>query len=185
MRQSVKTTYLEMLAPAALRPSQTVPEELLLLRSSLPSPEFGRFLYSAIGGDWYWRERLAWTYTQWLQWLSRPEVETWVAHERGTPIGYFELELQHDTAVELKYFGLLARCAGRGLGGYLLTQAVDRAWHMNPGVRRVWVHTCTLDHPSALHNYLARGFSVYQEEEFEVDLPDIPPGPWPGALKPR
>ena len=185
MKAVVRTTHLEMLAPAALRPARRVPPDLLLLRATVPSPEFGRFLYSAVGGDWYWRERLEWSWQRWMDWLSRPEVETWVAYERGTPAGYFELVAHPDQSVQLTYFGLLPSFAGRGIGGYLLTQAVDRAWQLRTGVRRVWVHTCTLDHRAALPNYLARGFTIFKEEEHSVELPETPPGPWPGAERPR
>jgi len=174
-----------MRSPAALRGSAAAPADVLLLRAGVPSPELGRFLYTAVGGDWYWRDRLRWTYQNWLTWLSRPEVETWVAYESGTPAGYFELELQPGATVEISYFGLLPGFVGRGLGGYLLTQAATRAWQLRPEVTRVRVHTCTLDHAGALPNYLARGFTVFDVEEYSVELPDIPPGPWPGAERPR
>jgi GNAT superfamily N-acetyltransferase len=185
MRTVVRTTYLEMAAPAALRPATLVPAEVLLLHASIPSPEFARFLYTAVGGDWYWRERLTWNYEKWHSWLARPEVETWVAYASGTPAGYFELESRLEGEVQITYFGLLPRFAGRGLGGYLLTQAVARAWQLQPVVRRVWVHTCSLDHAAALPNYLARGFRVFKEEEQLVELPEAPDGPWPGAGRPR
>ena len=181
----VRTTHLEMRSPGELKPATRIPGELLLLRAGVPSPELARFLYTAVGGDWYWRERLSWSYDRWLVWLSRPEVELWVAYERGTPAGYFELEAQSEGNVEIGYFGLLPGFAGKGIGGYLLTQAVDRAWRLRPSVRRVSVHTCTLDHAAALPNYLARGFTICREEEHTVDLPDQPPGPWPGAERPR
>jgi GNAT superfamily N-acetyltransferase len=185
MKTLVRTTHLEMRAPSALRPALRIPGDLLLLRAGIPSPELGRFLYTAVGGDWYWRERLSWSYAKWLTWLSRPEIETWMALESGTPAGYFELEAQPEGSVEITYFGLLPRFTGKGIGGYLLTQAVDRAWHLRPSVRRVWVHTCTLDHAGALPNYLARGFTVFKEEEYQVELPEQAPGPWPGAQRPR
>ena len=185
MIAEVRTTHLQMLSPAALRPAERVPADLLLLRASIPSPELARFLYTAVGGDWFWRERLSWTYRRWLDWLSRPEVETWVAYEAGTPAGYFELEAQPEGTVEITYFGLLPAFAGKGIGGYLLTQAVERAWRVKPGVRRVWVHTCSLDHPAALPNYLARGFTAFKEESHHAELPEEPPGPWPKAERPR
>jgi hypothetical protein len=66
----------------------------------------------------------------------------------------------------------------------LLTEAVEHAWRIQPDVERVWVHTCSLDHPSALPNYLARGFTIFNEETTVLNLPDTPPGPWPGAKGP-
>lgn len=181
MNTLVRTTSLEMHSVAELVPSRQVPGEVLLVRASIPSPELSRFLYTAVGGNWYWRDRLPWTRVQWRNWVDRPELETWVIHVGGTPAGYFELEVQGDGSVELPALGLLPAFGGQGLGGYLLTHAVHRAWHLRPQVRRVWLHTCTLDHPAALGNYLARGFKVFKEEETMVDLPEAPPGPWPGA----
>jgi GNAT superfamily N-acetyltransferase len=185
MKTVVRTTHLEMRSREALRPAGRIPADLLLLRAGIPSPELNRCFYTSIGGDWYWLDRIPWTWEQWMAWVGRPEVETWVAYQAGTPMGYFELEAQAEGSVEIAYFGILPRFTGNGMGGYLLTQAVDRAWSMRPSVRRVWVHTCSLDHPGALRNYLARGFTIFKETEEAVDLPDQPPGPWPGAERPR
>lgn len=181
----VKTTHLELLSPAALRPSSRVPADVILIRAGKPSPELSRFLYTAVGGDYYWLDRLGWTWSQWMAWLVRPEVETWVAYQSGTPAGYFELEVQEGGSVEIVYFGLLPMFIGRGLGGYLLTQAAHRAFAVSPEVKRVWVHTCTLDHPDAVAAYQARGFVTFQEEEADMTLPEDPPGPWPGAARLR
>ena len=122
---------------------------------------------------------MSWSYQQWLDYLDRPELETWVGYVEGTPAGYFELERQPENQVEIAYFGLLPQFIGNGLGGRLLTCSVERAWKM--GAARVWVHTCTLDGPAALSNYRARGFRIFKEETHEVDLPEQPPGPWPGV----
>ncbi|HEU5218437.1 MAG TPA: GNAT family N-acetyltransferase [Gemmatimonadales bacterium] len=182
---TVKTTHLELRSIGALTPSRRVPPDVILIRAAKPSPELSRFLYTAVGGDYHWNDRLSWTWSRWMEWLSRPEVETWVAYQSGTPAGYFELEAQDDGNVEIVYFGLLPEFIGQGLGGYLLTQAVHRAFAMRPGVRRVWVHTCTLDHPAALAGYAARGFVIFKEQEADVSLPHDVAGPWPGAERPR
>jgi GNAT superfamily N-acetyltransferase len=182
---TVRITHLEMRSKEEVRRSERIPQDVLLLKASVPSPELARFLYTSVGGDWYWRERLSWTWRKWYDWLARPEVETWVAYQNGTPAGYFELEAQPEGNSQITYFGLFPGFIGKGLGGYLLTQAIERAWQMQPEVRRVWVHTCTLDHAGALPNYLARGFRVFKEEEHPVNLPDEPQGPWPGAERPR
>src|SRR5205814_1353389 len=137
------------------------------------------FLYAAVGYRWMWYSRLPWDHAQWLAYLDRPELETWVGYVSGSPAGYFELERQSDDNVELAYFGLLPRFIGQGLGAELLTAAIERAWKM--GAARVWVHTCSLDHPQALANYQARGFRVFRTEEKVEPLPDEPLEPWPGA----
>ena len=181
MRRQVTTTYLEMTEPEALQPTETKPRPFDLVRAEIPCPELNRFLYTAIGADWVWYSRLPWDYDRWLKYLDRAELETWVAYVSGTPAGYFELERQAADNVEIVHFGLLPGFIGQGLGAPLLTETIRRAWDM--GTQRVWVHTCDLDHPHALHNYQARGFRIYKTEENMEDLPDQPLGPWPGARK--
>ncbi len=183
MRTQIVTSYLEMTDPSQLRPLRATGIDWQLIQASIPCPELNRFLYTAVGGDWYWIDRLPWTHEQWLAYLSRPGLETWVAYVGGTPAGYFELELQASTGVEIVYFGLLPQFVGRGLGGALLTAATERAWQLRPA--RVWLHTCTLDHPGALANYQARGFRLYKEEAHFEELPAETPGSWPGAQRPK
>lgn len=165
--------------PRALRPKRPGHIGLEIRQAQVPLPELNRFLYTAVGGNWYWIDRLGWSYAQWQDWVDRPELQTWVAYVTGTPAGYFELEAQAGGDVELAYFGLIPRFVGMGLGGPLLTAAIEQAWRM--GARRVWVHTCTLDHPAALSNYQARGFALYREETESKNLPERPVGPWAGS----
>ncbi len=174
---------LEMSDRAMVRPALPSTIELTVERAAVVQPELNRFLYTAVGGDWYWTGRLPWTYERWEAWLRRPEVDTWVARRAGSPAGYFELERQEDGDVELAYFGLMPQFIGQGVGGHLLTVAIGEAWAL-PDTRRVWVHTCSLDHPSALRNYEARGFEVFDVATETQELPDRPPGPWPGANSP-
>jgi GNAT superfamily N-acetyltransferase len=179
MSTEVTTHYLEMTAPGELRPKRVERADLTLARVDPPMPELNRFFYTAIGGDWYWVDRLPWSYEQWMEFLGRPGVETWALSVAGVPAGYAELDPQPGGDVEVAYFGILSRFVGQGLGGHLLTAAVERAWMA--GARRVWVHTCSLDHPVALSHYQARGFRVYRTEVTLVDLPPEALGPWPGA----
>jgi GNAT superfamily N-acetyltransferase len=179
MRVEVTTWYLQMLSPDELRRVGPPTPEAWIERADIPSPELSRFLYTAVGGPWYWTNRLGWDYARWLEYLDRPAVETLVLYVSGTPAGYVELEVQADDNVEVAYFGLLPRFIGQRLGGYLLSAGVDRAWAQ--GARRVWVHTCSLDSPKALANYQARGFRIYDQATDWVELPPAPPGPWPGA----
>jgi GNAT superfamily N-acetyltransferase len=153
-----------------------------IVRAEDPCPELNRFLYTAVGADWWWYSRLPWVYARWLAYLNRPELETWVAFVCGTPAGYFELERQAADHVEIAYFGLLPRFIGKGLGAHLLTVATRRAWDM--GASRVWVHTYDLDHPRALANYRARGFKVFHVESRIEHLPDAPLEVWQGAKVP-
>lgn len=162
MPSQVVTFYLEMTDRSQLLASSAPSSEWNVLRVGLPCPELNRFFYYEVGAKWRWIDRLDWTDDKWLAYVGRPELETWVAYLSGTPVGYFELEAQPSGDVQLMYLGLLPRFIGRGCGGALLTAAIERAWDM--GAKRVWVHTCSLDHPSALSNYQARGFRIFEQK---------------------
>lgn len=172
MDRTVTTTYLEMTSREQLRPGKPPRIPCELVRVPVADPELNRFLYTEVGADFRWVDRLPWDRARWLAYLDRPELETWVVYVSGAPAGYFELERQGVGEVEIAYFGLLPRFIGMGLGGYLLTAAIERAWDM--GATRVWVHTCDLDHPSALGNYQARGFEIYRVESKTQHVPDEP-----------
>ncbi len=176
----VVVTDLEMTDPGQLRAGRSPDVAVSLVRAQRPAPELSRFFYRAVGGDWYWLDRVDWTYDQWAQWVGAPGHELWTAWVDGAPAGYFELDRGHDGVVELAYFGLLPAFAGLGLGGWLLTEAVTRAWAV-AGTHRVWVHTSELDSAPALANYLARGFVVTARHVEHWDLTRPSPGPWHGA----
>ena len=129
---------------------------------------FFRYLYAEVGRGCHWVDRLGWTDAEWRARLASPSVSLFVMTLAGAPAGYFELERQADDSVEIAYFGLLPEFVGHGLGKYLLSQAAQAAWALRPA--RVWLHTCTLDDPAALPNYLARGFRVFKSETYETEL---------------
>jgi GNAT superfamily N-acetyltransferase len=178
--REVVVTDLEMTSPDQLRPGGPTRAEASFVRAERPAPELSRFFYRAVGGDWYWLDRLDWTYDQWRAWVTAPGHELWTCWVDGVPAGYVELDRQHEGEVEVAYFGLLPEFAGLGLGGWLLTRAVERAWEV-AGTRRVWLHTCELDSPAALANYQARGFvpSGTSIEFWDTRAPS--PGPWRGS----
>lgn len=167
---TVTTWFLEQgsaddLSPAAV-PSAGAGIDVV--RAEVPSPPLSRFLYTAVGSDVSWIDRLVWTERDWRAFLERPGTETWVAYERGTPAGYIELSSEDGGVVEISYFGLLPDFRGRGIGGHLLSQGTARAWDMatrwsrlSP-TKRVWVHTCSLDGPFARTNYERRGFRLFR-----------------------
>jgi len=184
----VTTWYLEQTAPEDLRPAAVPEGDVRITRSEVPLPEFSRFLYTAVGGDVRWTDRLPMTYAQWQELLERPGVETWVAYANGTPAGYIELDAQDDGVVEIMYFGLIPAFRGRRIGGHLLSYGTARAWDLAerwPGrtpTKRVWVHTCSDDGPHAMNNYLRRGFRLF-DTKVEREPVVSTPGPWPGAAR--
>lgn len=155
------TTYLEMTSPAQLRPKRLDLPCFRVLEATVRQWEYNRFLYALVGKDWAWTDRLKWSDDQWKSYLDLPEVRTFIGYWHGSPAGYFEL--RGTTSVELAYFGLAPAFIGKGLGGALLTAALEEAW--KGGAERVWVHTCTADHPAALANYQARGMTIFNVAE--------------------
>jgi GNAT superfamily N-acetyltransferase len=145
-----------------------------MLRSSPPDPELSLRCYIEVGGPWLWVDRLAWTADQWRDWVARPGHELWTCRVASAPgedglAGYFELDPQDGGSVQISYFGLRPGYEGRGLGGWMLTCALQRAWQL-PATRRVWLHTCELDGPAAMPNYVARGLSVFDTwTEYRLD----------------
>jgi GNAT superfamily N-acetyltransferase len=129
---------------------------------------FHRFLYREVGRNYSWRDRLTWTDDQVRSYLQDPAITLHVLYVQGSPAGYFELRLEPDQSVEIAYFGLLPEFIGRGLGKGLLSEAVRSAW--DRGARRVWLHTCTLDDPAALPNYLRRGFRPFKDERYQTSI---------------
>ena len=153
-----------------------------LRETTYPLPELHRFLYTAVGAEVLWYMRLTWTWQKWRDYLSRETVTTWVAYRSATPVGYFELERQRDGAeTEIVYFGLLPEFIGKGFGKCLLADAIEKAWEL--ASERIWLHTCSLDHESALPNYLRRGFTIVKEEDFEHTIPEDRLQPWRAAGK--
>lgn len=152
-------------------------------RAELPSPEFARFLYTGVGGPWWWVDRLGWDFARWDVHLRRAELQLWVAWVRGTPAGFGEL-LRRGSEVELSYFGLMPDFMGQGIGPRLLHAVVARAWATDAEIARVHLSTCELDGPAARRTYERAGFRVYGERRERPVLPDEPLQPWPGARRP-
>jgi len=162
---TVTRTYLEMTSPGDLKPAGSVQPGVRLEKLTACPWHFYRYLYTEVGRPHHWRDRLPWTEEQFREWLAGPSA-LWLLSVEGAPAGFFELRTHSDNSVEIAYFGLLPEFQARGLGKYLLSRAVEAAWAAGPS--RVWLHTCTLDHPGALPNYLERGFRTVREERYEV-----------------
>ena len=169
----VVRTYLELRTPEALQASVSDHAPLRLVRASPGNVELFRRLYRDVGGAYHWRDRNALSDEAVQSLLSSENVQLWVLYEDETPAGFFELCRHTDRSVEIAYFGLTAAYLGRGLGKHLLTAAARAAWSF--GAERVWLHTCTLDSPAALPNYIARGFEPYRVETYETTVDHATP----------
>ena len=154
--------HLEMCDREAFRP-KAAPLGFEVAMVAPPNLELNRRFYCDVGSQWAWTDRLTWSEDDWHHYVHRDALRTWVGQLHDKSVGYFELESQDDSNIEIAYFGLLPEFIGRGMGGPLLSAAIECAWDV-PDTQRVWVHTCTLDHKHALDNYRKRGFEIFKTE---------------------
>ncbi len=166
----VTITYLEMEHPAMLHAKRVSRPGVTLERMDPPSAQVASHFYCDIGNEYFWMDRAEWTDAQWSDALARPGTELWVLTVDGDDAGFFLLATPSPRTREIEYLGLFSWFAGQGLGAHLLTCAAERAWES--GADRVIVTTCTLDHPQALANYLARGFEVVRTRTEWRELPE-------------
>lgn len=165
--KKITTWYLDYQGPQISLPLW--PQDVVLTEAELPSPELSQFLFCAVGHHWRWFSRLSWDYQQWQDYVCSGQVRTFVLYQKGTPAGFVELRQHDDLSVELKFFGLLPAFIGKGLGKLMAQAAIALAQQWQAS--RVWVHTCTEDHPSALKTYQQAGFSIVSTEDQDEEMP--------------
>ena len=125
--------------------------------------QLNKFFYKNIGKNCNWVDRLVWTDLDWTKYVSDKKLFTYILKNRGEIAGYFELLFNKQSEeAEIAYFGILEEYFGKGLGGYLLSEAIKISFKL--GGVRVWVHTCSLDHKNALLNYQSRGMKIFKSE---------------------
>src|SRR3990172_5061001 len=160
-------TYLELTHPGRFRPAFGDFPDVVIERVERPTPDLYRHCYRTVGEGYRWRDRWDWTDEEIGAHLAQPGISLHVAIRNGALLGWYELRrVPDDDSVEIAYFGLAPGAIGRRLGKHLLSCAVRDAWTLGPA--RVWLHTCTLDHPHALPNYQKRRFVPYKTEEYDV-----------------
>jgi GNAT superfamily N-acetyltransferase len=128
----------------------------------LATPDLGRYraLFRAVGEPWLWFSRLRMSDEELTATLSDPGVEVFFLSLDGMDKGLLELDLRAAPDIEIVFLGVVPELAGRGAGRYLMSFAIESAWSRAP--RRLWLHTCTLDHPGALRFYQRFGFRPFQ-----------------------
>ena len=138
------------------------------LNQILPNDfQLNKFFYKQIGKNHQWLDRLAWTDKNWIEYVSNPNLFTFILKNNEEIAGFFELIFhKNKSEIEIAYFGLLKEYFGKKLGGYMLSEAIKKSFSFN--VKRVWVHTCSLDHKNALNNYLSRGMKIYNTETANI-----------------
>ena len=131
--------------------------------------QLNKFFYKQIGKKHNWVDRLVWEDKKWIDYINNPNIQTYVLKQEQDLIGYFELIFcEKKQEIEIAYFGILEDYFGKKLGGFLLSEAIKKSFLV--GVKRVWVHTCSLDHQNALKNYLARGMTIFKSEVIKREI---------------
>ena len=129
--------------------------------------QLNKFFYKQIGKNYQWFDRLVWTDKNWIEYVSNSNLFTFVLKDNEEIAGFFELiHHKNRSETEIAYFGLLKEYFGKKLGGYMLSEAIKKSFSFN--VKRVWAHTCSLDHKNALKNYLSRGMKIYNTETANI-----------------
>ena len=133
-----------------------------------PDFQLNKFFYKRIGKNYKWIDRLVWSEKKWINYVNNSDVKTFVLKEKNNLVGYFEQILNKERLdCEIAYLGILEDYFGKKLGGYLLSAAIKKSFGF--GVKRVWVHTCSLDHKHALKNYLSRGMKIFKTELLNIN----------------
>ena len=142
-------------------------ENNFLIKKIKPDFQLNKFFYKQVGKKHRWIDRLIWSDEKWMTYISNRNLETYVISKYDELVGFFELLYNPELKeTEISYFGLLEEYIGKGIGGFALSSAIRKAFEKN--INRVWLHTCTLDHPNALKNYIARGMTVFKKENIKI-----------------
>ena len=138
-----------------------------LVKKINPDFQLNKFFYKQVGKKHRWLDRLNWSDEKWINYISNKNLDTYIISDSENLVGFFELlNNPHLSETEITYFGLLEEYIGRGIGGYALSVAIRKSFEKD--IKRVWLHTCTLDHPNALKNYIARGMTVFKKENINI-----------------
>ena len=163
MTQEVKRNYLEINTLNELKEVKKISENYSLNLLDPSNFQLNKFFYKNIGKKHKWVDRLIWTDTQWIDYVSSKNVKTYIFKKKDDLAGFFEL-ISHEEKkeIEIAYFGLLEEFQNKNLGSFLLSEAIKKSFLNN--INRVWLHTCSLDHENALNNYIARGMKIFKTE---------------------
>ncbi len=167
MIEEVKRNYLEINSLQDLHEGTEPTEDYSLNLLDPINFQLNKFFYKNIGQNHKWVDRLAWTESQWIDYVSNDKVQTYILKYKDDLVGFFELIFHFEKKeVEIAYFGILEEFRNKKLGSYLLSQAIKKSFSQN--IDRVWVHTCSLDHKNALNNYIARGMKIFKTEIIKI-----------------
>ncbi len=165
MNKKIDRNYLEIHSLNDLIESKTPSKNFEIKLVDPPNYQLNKFFYKNIGKNHKWVDRLVWDEKHWIEYTTNKKVKTYILKKKADLVGYFELNI-HQDETEIAYFGLLEEFHNKKLGSYLLSIAIKESFSYKP--KRVWVHTCSLDHKNALNNYISRGMKVFKKETITI-----------------
>ena len=167
MNKKIDRNYLEINFLKDLKESSHLLSNYFIVLVDPVDFQINKFFYKNIGKKHHWVDRLVWTEKQWIDYVSNKKVKTYILKNENDLAGYFELIFHVEkNEVEIAYLGLLEEYQNKKLGSHLLSEAIKNSFISKP--KRVWVHTCSLDHKNALNNYLSRGMKIFKTETISI-----------------
>ena len=167
MKENIDRNYLEIYSLNELIEPECPSKEYVVNLIDPPDFQLNKFFYKTIGKKHRWVDRLIWSEKQWIEYTTNKDIKTYILKKTDELVGYFELIIhQESNEIEIAYFGILEEYHNKKLGSFLLSIAIKKSFLFNP--KRVWVHTCSLDHKNALNNYLSRGMKIFKTETVSI-----------------
>ncbi len=168
MTKKIERNYLEISSLQDLKTSDDVELNNNIFLLEPCDFQVNKFFYKNVGKKYNWVDRLNWTDNQWIDYSTNKKVKTYILRIDNDLAGFYELIVHNEKKeVEIAYLGLLENYLNKKLGSYLLTSAIKNSFK-NEGIKRTWVHTCSLDHKNALNNYIARGMKIFKKEMITI-----------------
>ncbi len=165
MNKKIERNYLEIYSITDLKESNVGTNRHSIKLIEPADYQLNKFFYKNVGKNHNWVDRLIWTEKQWIAYATDKKVKTYVLKYQNDLAGYFELII-HQDEIEIAYLGLLEEYQNKKLGSLLLSLAIKKSFLEKP--KRVWVHTCSLDHKNALNNYISRGMKIFKKETVSI-----------------
>ncbi len=167
MNKKVERNYLEINSLKDLKESINSLNQYSIELVDPADFQLNKFFYKKIGKKHHWVDRLSWSEKEWINYTADQKIRTFILKNKDDLAGYFELIVHDDkNETEIAYLGLLEEYHDKKLGSFLLSSAIKNSFQEN--TKRVWVHTCSLDHKNALHNYIARGMKIFKKETISI-----------------
>ena len=167
MTLEVKRNYLEINSLLDLKEGNKPSNDYNLKLNDPINFQLNKFFYKSIGKNHNWEDRLVWSEEKWINYVSSKNVKTYIFKNKDNLVGFFELIFHpENNETEIAYFGILEEYQNKKLGSFLLSEAIKKSFENNS--KRVWVHTCSLDHKNALSNYVSRGMKIFKSEILKI-----------------